>query len=138
MLSGGDVPISAGERIVVLSTGLRRKGGKDGERSGDELTVHSNAACHRRGVAYRHGMPTRDVTELARAAYFERCWLGAGKVRIRSIEKLFAQGDQAFVLYVAEGADGIRFQNVELVTARDGKVRSVEVYFGWNLRPASS
>ena len=68
-----------------------------------------------------------------RAAYWQRCWPGAGKVRIRSIEKLFAQGDQAFVLYVAEGPDGVRFQNVELVTARGGKVAEVQVYFGWNI-----
>lgn len=85
---------------------------------------------------FRFSSPRDD--RIDRAAYFERCWPGAGKVRIQSIEKLFAQGDEAFVLYIAEGTDGTRFQNVELVRTRDGKVASVEVYFGWNIREPAS
>jgi ketosteroid isomerase-like protein len=83
------------------------------------------------GDDFRFSSPQDD--RIDRAAYFERCWPGAGKVRIRSIERLLAQGDEAFVRYVAEGGDGVRFQNVELVTARDGQVVNVEVYFGWNI-----
>lgn len=80
---------------------------------------------------FRFSSPRDD--RIDRAAYFERCWPGAGKVRILSIDRLVAQGDEAFVRYVAQGPDGVRFQNVELLTARAGKVTAVEVYFGWNL-----
>ena len=81
---------------------------------------------------FRFSSPRDD--RIDKATYFERCWPGAGKIRIDRLEKVFVQGDEAFVRYVAVGEDGVRFQNVELLSVRDGKVTSVEVYFGWNLR----
>jgi len=80
---------------------------------------------------FRFSSPRDD--RIDRAAYFERCWPGAGKARIEQLEKVFAQGDEAFVRYLAVGEDGVRFRNVELLTARGGKVAAVEVYFGWNV-----
>lgn len=80
---------------------------------------------------FRFSSPRDD--RIDKAAYFERCWPGAGKLKIESLDKVFAQGDEVFVRYVARGEDGVRFQNVELLTARGGKIASVEVYFGWNL-----
>jgi hypothetical protein len=29
--------------------------------------------------------------------------------------------------------DGRRFRNTEFITTRNGKLRDVEVYFGWNI-----
>jgi ketosteroid isomerase-like protein len=81
---------------------------------------------------FRFSSPQDD--RIDKAAYFERCWPGAGKLKIEKLDKVFAQGDEAFVRYVAVGEDGVRFQNVELLAARDGKITRVEVYFGWNLR----
>ena len=41
-------------------------------------------------------------------------------------------GNQAFVVYEVETGTK-RFRNCEMHTSRDGKLVSVEVYFGWNL-----
>ena len=38
--------------------------------------------------------------------------------------------------YEAERNDGSRFRNTELLGFAGEKVRTVEVYFGWELQPA--
>ena len=68
---------------------------------------------------------------LDKAGYFERCWPNADKVRILEIEKLFEQGDEAFIRYHAQRtADGVKFRNTEYIRCTGGRIRVVEVYFG--------
>ncbi len=47
--------------------------------------------------------------------------------------RLHEAGDEVVVTYEAERADGSRFRNTEIFSFEAGKVKSVEVYFGWNL-----
>lgn len=47
-----------------------------------------------------------------------------------TIERLFAQGDEAFARYRVETVDGARFHNAEFHRVRDGQLVEVEVYFG--------
>jgi hypothetical protein len=42
-------------------------------------------------------------------------------------------GETVFVTYVATNADGGRFRNTEIMILGDGKIKEVEVYFGWSL-----
>lgn len=70
---------------------------------------------------------------ISRATYFERCWPNSEHLRAFRIEKLFAEGDEAFVTYEAESTDGSRFRNTEFFKAADGKIREVTVYFGSDL-----
>jgi len=65
-----------------------------------------------------------------RRSYFERCWESGGRIKGHRIEKLFAQGDEAFALYEVELVSGERFRNTEFFRVRDGKLAAVEVYFG--------
>src|SRR5215831_17658813 len=53
-----------------------------------------------------------------------------------SIDRLFANGNEAFVRYTVQPKDGPAFRNVELVRTENGKIREVEVYFGQLPRPA--
>jgi hypothetical protein len=72
-----------------------------------------------------------------RAAYFERCWPNAGNIRGYDFTRLFEHGDEVVVTYEAERNDGSRFRNTEVLTFdADDRIRTVEVYFGWDL-PAS-
>lgn len=64
-----------------------------------------------------------------RAAYFERCWPGSEATRTCEILRLFEQGEEVFVLYEADFGEGA-FRNVEFQRVVEGRVVSVEVYFG--------
>ena len=65
-----------------------------------------------------------------RVAYFGKCWPNSEKIRAFHIEKLFANGDEAFVLYELEPNVGPRFRNTEFFRMKGSKIREVEVYFG--------
>ena len=68
-----------------------------------------------------------------RAAYFERCWPGAERIRAIRIEKAAKaakDADEALVLYECELENGSRFRNMERLVFQDGKLRRVEVFFG--------
>ena len=67
-----------------------------------------------------------------RDTYFARCWPNSEHMHAATVLRSAENGDQAFVVYEAEIA-GKRFRNCEMHTARNGKLMSVEVYFGWDL-----
>ncbi len=69
---------------------------------------------------------------LDRATYMQRCW--PNSQHIDGFEERVASetGDTAIIVYEAR-AGGHRFCNCEVYRARDGKLVSVEVYFGWDL-----
>lgn len=66
-----------------------------------------------------------------RDAYFARCFPHAGTFRFKLPMKIFAQGDEAFVLYETEGKPGGTFRNTELFRVGGGRIRSIEVFFGF-------
>jgi len=65
-----------------------------------------------------------------RAAYFERCWPNSEKTKQIDIQKLFEQGDEAFVLYELHPTSGQPFRNAEFFRMKNGRIHSVEVFFG--------
>jgi ketosteroid isomerase-like protein len=70
---------------------------------------------------------------LDRAGYFERCWPGSGRGNRFEFERLVEIGDEVLVTYVGEKDDGARFRNTEILGFDGDRIRSVEVYFGWDL-----
>ncbi len=68
--------------------------------------------------------------EIERAAYFERCWPNSRLIREHVIERIFVQGDEAFVTYKAVTHDGRAFRNTEFFTLDGDRIGSVNVYFG--------
>jgi len=74
---------------------------------------------------------------LDRAAFFARCWPNAQQITGFEFVRIAASGEEVFVTYVGETASGKRFRNTEVLTVRDGKIVSAEVYFGWNLPHAA-
>ncbi len=70
---------------------------------------------------------------LDRATYFDRCWPNSRSMQSATVSDQSADlGERAYVVYEAQ-ANGKRFRNCEMHTARNGRMVSVEVYFGWNL-----
>lgn len=65
-----------------------------------------------------------------RAAYFTRCWPNAGRMRHFRELRLFAQGDEAFILYEARFDGTGIFRNAEFFRTDGDQIKEVEVYFG--------
>jgi len=65
--------------------------------------------------------------------YWGRCWPNAGRIGSFDVVRLFEHGDEVVVTYEATRTDGTRFRNTEIHGFDGEKVRSVEVYWGWDL-----
>ena len=68
-----------------------------------------------------------------RKTYLEICWPNSEDME--RFDEMFASetGDRACIGYIGTARGGKRFRNCEIATVRDGKLVSVEVYFGWNV-----
>lgn len=62
--------------------------------------------------------------------YFERCWTNAEWIERHELERIFVEGDEAFVTYLCIARDGKRFRNTEFFAFEGDKVKRIEVYFG--------
>lgn len=65
-----------------------------------------------------------------RATYFARCWPNSATMRALRIEKLFEEGNEAFVRYELETNDGVRFRNTEHIQIDRGQIKDIVVFFG--------
>ncbi|HWM39618.1 MAG TPA: nuclear transport factor 2 family protein [Streptomyces sp.] len=66
-----------------------------------------------------------------RAAFFDRCFPTAGRLRSQEILAVVpATGDDVFLLYEYELKTGERHRNAELSTVRDGRITETQVFFG--------
>lgn len=81
---------------------------------------------------FRFTSPYDDA--LDKATYFERCWKNSGWIARHELEKIFVQGDEAFVIYKCVAKDGNSFRNTEFFVFAGDKVRSIDVYFGATYR----
>ena len=64
-----------------------------------------------------------------KVTYFERCWPNRDAAREQRIENILLDGDTAFVTYLCS-AGGKSYRNTEFLTFAQGRIASVNVYFG--------
>jgi hypothetical protein len=65
-----------------------------------------------------------------KAAYFARCWKNTDWIEGHELEKIFVNGNEAFVTYRCVATDGKSFRNTEFFVFSGDKVQSIDVYFG--------
>src|SRR6202023_4406343 len=65
-----------------------------------------------------------------KATYFERCWRNSDWIERHELEKIFVEGDEAFVTYKCMARDGKSFCNTEFFAFVGDKIRRIDVYFG--------
>jgi ketosteroid isomerase-like protein len=65
-----------------------------------------------------------------KATYFARCWRVSDWIERQQLEKIFVEGDEAFVTYEVVTKDGKRFRNTEFFRFEGDMIRSIDVYFG--------
>ena len=68
--------------------------------------------------------------EIDRATYFVRCWRVADWIERHELEKIFVEGDEAFVTYKCLAKGGKKFRNTEFFTFEGDKIKRIDVYFG--------
>jgi len=62
--------------------------------------------------------------------YFERCWKKTDWIERHELEKIFVDGDEAFVTYRCLAKGGRTFRNTEFFVFDGFKVKRIDVYFG--------
>lgn len=65
-----------------------------------------------------------------RPTYFERCWRGSDWIERHELERIFVQGDEAFVTYLCVAKGGKSFRNTEFFVFEGDTVKRIDVYFG--------
>jgi ketosteroid isomerase-like protein len=70
-----------------------------------------------------------------KATYFERCWPASIElIKGHVLERIFEQGDEAFVTYQCLTKKGDEFRNTEFFVFTGEQVKHIDVYFGASYR----
>ena len=77
---------------------------------------------------FRFTSPYDDAID--KATYFERCWSNSDWIERHQLEKIFVEGDEAFVTYQCVAKGGKSFRNTEFFAFAGDKVNRIDVYFG--------
>jgi ketosteroid isomerase-like protein len=65
-----------------------------------------------------------------KATYFERCWKVSDWIERQELEKIFVEGDEAFVTYRCVAKGGKNFRNTEFFAFEGDRIKQIDVYFG--------
>jgi ketosteroid isomerase-like protein len=68
--------------------------------------------------------------EIDKATYFKRCWRVSDWIERHELEKIFVEGDEAFVTYKCVARDGRNFRNTEFFRFEGERIKRIDVYFG--------
>jgi ketosteroid isomerase-like protein len=77
---------------------------------------------------FRFASPYDD--EIDKPTYFARCWRDTEWIGRHELEKIFVEGDGAFVTYKCVAKGGKSFRNTEFFSFAGDKIRRIDVYFG--------
>jgi ketosteroid isomerase-like protein len=68
---------------------------------------------------------------ISKSAFKKQCWeTQIDFIKHFDLERVSTGADDAFVKYLCHTKDGKSFRNVEYLRIRDGKLQSIECYFG--------
>jgi ketosteroid isomerase-like protein len=68
--------------------------------------------------------------EIDKATYFARCWRNTDWIERHELERIFVEGDEAFVTYKCVAKGGKNFRNTEFFSIEGDKIKRIDVYFG--------
>ncbi len=77
---------------------------------------------------FRFTSPYDDAID--KPTYFELCWRDSDWIERHELERIFVEGDEAFVTYKCTARDGKSFRNTEFFTFAGDKIKRIDVYFG--------
>jgi len=68
--------------------------------------------------------------EIDKRTYFARCFRDRGWIGRQELERIFVEGNGAFVTYRCVAKEGRSFRNTEFFTFEGDRIRRIDVYFG--------
>jgi ketosteroid isomerase-like protein len=68
--------------------------------------------------------------EIDKATYFARYWRNTDWIERHDLERIFVEGDEAFVTYKCVAKGGKNFRNTEFFSFEGDKIKRIDVYFG--------
>src|SRR5712675_2600467 len=68
--------------------------------------------------------------EIDKTTYFARCWRVTDWIERHELERIFVEGNGAFVTYKCIAKGGKSFRNTEFFSFEGDKVKRIDVYFG--------
>jgi ketosteroid isomerase-like protein len=68
--------------------------------------------------------------DLDKPTYFVRCWRDSDWIASHELERIFVEGNEAFVTYRCVARDGKSFRNTEFFAFDGDRVKRINVYFG--------
>lgn len=72
-----------------------------------------------------------DDDHISKSTFKTRCWKSQiGFIRKFDLERVTTGADDAFVKYLCHTTNGKSFRNVEYLRIKNGKLESIECYFG--------
>ena len=77
---------------------------------------------------FRFTSPFDDAID--KPTYFERCWRNSDWIERHELERIFVEGDEAFVTYRCTAKGGKSFRNTEFFQFDGDKIKRIDVYFG--------
>ena len=77
---------------------------------------------------FRFTSPYDDAID--KATYFARCWRNSDWIERHELEKIFVEGNEAFVTYNCVAKSGKSFRNTEFFTFDGDRIKRIDVYFG--------
>jgi ketosteroid isomerase-like protein len=77
---------------------------------------------------FRFTSPYDDTID--KVTYFATCWRNSDWIERQQLERIFVDGDEAFVTYQVVTKDGKRFRNTEFFRFDGERIQRIEVYFG--------
>ena len=70
---------------------------------------------------------------ISKSTFKARCWPQTDFIKHFDLDSVVGKGDEAFVKYLCHTKNGKSFQNIEFFKFKDGKIESIECYFGADL-----
>jgi ketosteroid isomerase-like protein len=77
---------------------------------------------------FRFSSPYDD--KIDKVTYFARCWRNSDWIERHQLERIFVEGDEAFVTYQCLAKGGKHFRNTEFFSFEGDKIKRIDVYFG--------
>jgi ketosteroid isomerase-like protein len=68
--------------------------------------------------------------EIDKTTHFARCWRVTDWIERHELERIFVEGDAAFVTYRCVAKGGKSFRNTEFLSFEGDKIKRIDVYFG--------
>ena len=65
-----------------------------------------------------------------KTSYFATCWHNSDWIERQQLEKIFVEGEEAFVTYQVVTKDGKSFRNTEFFVFDGGRIKRIDVYVG--------